>query len=131
MFENLLYQDAAFLLADDIKNKRLPSSILLSGPLSSGKLTCALEIARILSCNEPSFEKKGRWLCDCPSCRRQKELLGTNVILAGPRDCSLEILAATRTFLDAGANNYSHLQAARYLYIRSVRKLLLRFSPVL
>lgn len=131
MFENLLYQDAASLLAEDIKNNRLPSSILLSGPLSSGKLTCALEIARILSCNETSLEKRGLWVCDCPSCHRQKELLGTNVILAGPRDLTLEILAATRTFLDAGANNYSHLQAARYLYIRSVRKLLLRFSPVL
>lgn len=131
MFENLLYQDAASLLTLDIKNKTLPSSILLSGPQSSGKLTCALELARVLSCTEPLPEKKGNWLCSCPSCRKQKELAGTNVILAGPRDCSLEILAATRTLLDAGANNYSYLPAARYLYIRSVRKLVLRFSPVL
>ena len=108
MFENLLYQDAASLLTLDIKNKTLPSSILLSGPQSSGKLTCALELARVLSCTEPLPEKKGNWLCNCPSCRKQKELAGTNVILAGPRDCSLEILAATRTLLDAGANNYSY-----------------------
>ncbi len=53
MFENLLYQDAASLLTLDIKNKTLPSSILLSGPQSSGKLTCALELARVLSCTEP------------------------------------------------------------------------------
>ena len=130
MFENLLYQDAASLLAGDIKKNILPSSILLAGPQSSGKLTCALELARILSCNG-NAETKGLWTCECPSCKRQKELVGTNVILAGPRDCSLEILAATRTLLDAGANNYSYLKAATYLYIRSVRKLTLRFSPVL
>lgn len=129
MFENLLYQDSATLLSDDIKKNTLPSSILLSGPASSGKLTCALELARVLSCS--SVENKGNWLCDCPSCKKQKELNGTNVILTGPRDCSLEILAATRTLLDAGANNYSYLKAATYLYIRAVRKLTLRFSPVL
>lgn len=129
MFENLLYQDSAALLSDDIKKNTLPSSILLSGPASSGKLTCALELARVLSCS--SVENKGNWLCDCPSCKKQKELNGTNVILTGPRDCSLEILAATRTLLDAGANNYSYLKAATYLYIRAVKKLTLRFSPVL
>ena len=51
MFDNLLYQNASSLLKDDILNNRLPGAILLSGPVASGKLTCALEIARILSCS--------------------------------------------------------------------------------
>lgn len=131
MFENLLYQDATKLICRDIESGTLPSSILLSGPQSSGKLTCALEIARILSCEGDSNGKKGSWLCNCPSCKRHKELSSTNLILAGPRDCYIEILAAKRAFLDAGANNLDCLSATRYLFIRAVRKLTLRFSPVL
>lgn len=130
MFENLLYQSVSYLLISDIKNNTLPSSILLSGPESSGKLTCALELARVLSCTAP-IEHRGSWLCDCPSCKKNKELASTNLILSGPRDCSLEILASRRTLLDAGANNSSYMSAARYLFIRAVRKLLLRFSPIL
>lgn len=129
MFENLLYQGAANLLCEDIRNNALPSSILLSGPEASGKLTCALEIARILSC-EGQGEERGNWLCGCPSCRRQKELSSTNLIIAGPRDCYIEILAARRALLDAAANNLDFMSATRYLFIRAVRKLTLRFSPV-
>ena len=129
MFDNLLYQPASSLLKDDIVHHRLPGAILLAGSASSGKLTCALEIARILSCT--ATEKRGHWLCDCPSCRKNKELASTNVLLAGPRDCSLEILAAKKAFLTAAYNNASYLVATRYLFLRSVRKLTLRFSQIL
>ncbi len=129
MFDNLLYQNASLLLHDDIAHHRLPGAILLAGPASSGKLTCALEIARILSCT--AREKRGSWLCDCPSCRKNKELASTNVLLAGPRDCSLEILAAKKAFLTAACNNAPYLTAARYLFLRSVRKLTMRFSQIL
>ncbi len=132
MFENLLYQNASSLLKADILNNRLPGAILLSGPAASGKLTCALEIARILSCSGVNqYNQRGHWLCDCPSCKRNKELTNTNVLLAGPRDCSLEILAAKKAFLQAAFDNSSFLGAVRYLFIRSVRKLTLRFSQVL
>ncbi|MBR4463957.1 MAG: DNA polymerase III [Treponema sp.] len=129
MFDNLLYQNASSLLHDDIVHHRLPGAILLAGPASSGKLTCALEIARVLSCT--AREKRGSWMCDCPSCRKNKELASTNVLLAGPRDCSLEILAAKKAFLTAAFNNAPYLTAARYLFLRSVRKLTMRFSQVL
>ncbi|MBQ7158221.1 MAG: DNA polymerase III [Treponema sp.] len=129
MFDNLLYQNASALLKDDIVHHRLPGAILLSGPASSGKLTCALEIARILSCT--ASEKRGHWLCECPSCRKNKELMSTNVLVAGPRDCSLEILAAKKAFLTAAFNNAPYLTAARYLFLRSVRKLTMRFSQIL
>ena len=132
MFDNLLYQSASSLLREDILNNRLPGAILLSGPASSGKLTCALEIARILSCSgENQYNQRGHWLCDCPSCKKNKELSNTNVLLAGPRDCSLEIFAAKKAFLQAAFDNSSFLPAVRYLFIRSVRKLTMRFSQVL
>ncbi len=129
MFDNLLYQNSANLLKTDILNNRLPGAILLSGPASSGKLTCALEIARILSCT--GKENRGHWLCECPSCKKNKELADPNILLAGPRDCSLEILAAKKAFLTAVLNNQNHLMAARYFFIRAVRKLTMRFSQIL
>lgn len=132
MFDNLLYQNASSLLKDDILSNRLPGAILLSGPQASGKLTCALEIARILSCSgENQYNQRGHWLCECPSCKKNKELSNTNMLLAGPRDCSLEILAAKKAFLQASFDNSRYLTAVRYLFIRSVRKLTMRFSQVL
>ena len=132
MFDNLLYQNASNLLRDDILNNRLPGAILLSGPVASGKLTCALEIARILSCSgDNQYHQRGHWLCTCPSCRRNKELANMNVLLAGPRNCSLEISAAKKAFIQAAFDNSSYLPAVRYLFIRSVRKLTLRFSQIL
>lgn len=129
MFYNLLYQSASTFLASDIKSGKLPQAILLSGPGCSGKLTCALEIARILSCANTG--KKGDWNCECPSCKKNKELQNTQILLAGYRDCSLEISAARKTLLYAEAENASYLTAARYLFARAVRKLTMRFSQVL
>lgn len=128
MYDNLLYQNVASLLSSDILNGNLPGALLFSGLHGSGKLTCALETARILSC---SGEKKGHWLCSCPSCLQHKALVSNNLLLAGPKDCTPEISAASRAFLNAVMNSSSHLIAARYLFVRSVRKLTLRFSPIL
>ena len=43
----------------------------------------------------------------------------------GPRDCILEIRAAAQAFLR------SRSIASRFLFIRSIKKLALRFNPVL
>ena len=129
MFENILFQSAAGLLARDIGNEGLPPSILFSGPASSGKLSAALETARVLSCRASGT--KGLWSCDCPSCRQHKVLVSQNMLLAGPGDRTLEIRAAKATLLSQNAMNSSHLEAARCLYLRAVRKLTLRFSPIL
>ncbi len=130
MFDNLLYQNVTELLSNDIKTSSIPQSILLSGPSSSGKLTCALEIARVLSC-QATGENKGSWTCTCPSCLKHKALVSSDLLLAGPRDCTLEIEAATDTFLQAVYKNASYINATRYLHVRSVRKLTNRFSQVL
>lgn len=131
MFDNLLYQPVSSLLETDIIQNQLPQSLLLSGKEASGKLTCALEIARILDCTGDENKVKGNWLCQCNSCLKHKQLGATNLIIAGPRDCILEIGAAKKTLINAVYNQASYLMAARYLFLRSVRKLTLRFSPVL
>ena len=131
MFDNLLYQPVSSLLETDIIQNQLPQSLLLSGKEASGKLTCALEIARILDCTGDENGVKGNWLCQCNSCLKHKQLGATNLIIAGPRDCILEIGAAKKTLINAIYNQASYLMAARYLFLRSVRKLTLRFSPVL
>ena len=128
MFENLVNQPAGKLLKDDIKHNRLPGAILLSGPEASGKLTAALETARILSCHEAP---QGEWMCECPSCLQHKALICSNLMLLGPRDCSLEISAAAKTFTEAHFINAKYIDAARYLFLRSVRKLNLRFNGIL
>ena len=124
----LVIQEAGKLLAADIRHNRLPGAILFSGSEASGKLTAALETARILSCHE---NPQGKWLCECPSCLQHKSLICSNLMLMGPRDCSLEISAAAKTFTDAHFINAKFIDAARYLFLRSVRKLTLRFNGIL
>ena len=72
MFENLVNQEAGKQLASDIRNNRLPGAILFAGAEASGKLTAALETARILSCHE---KPQGKWTCTCPSCLQHKALV--------------------------------------------------------
>ena len=120
MYDNVLFQNASRLLEDDIKNSRLPGAILFSGNPATGKLTTALETARVLSC---SGKVKGAWTCSCPSCLQHKALVSQNIIVTGPRDCSLEIAASLKAFLNSAYNNDSHLSATRYLFVRSIRKL--------
>jgi len=129
MFENLVHQEAGKNISSDIKRNILPGSILFSGNEASGKLTAALETARVLSCY--NRKQPGNWLCECPSCLQHKALTCTNLMLLGPRDCSLEIAAARETFIEAYKCNASYLNAARYLFIRSIRKLTLRFNGIL
>jgi len=86
--ENVFYQSSFELLKNDIQIGKLPGAILLSGPEFSGKLTTALEIARILTCSGDKSEN-----CNCDSCRRNNEIINPNVLIAGSRECLLEIKA--------------------------------------
>ncbi|MBC6713474.1 DNA polymerase III [Treponema sp. Marseille-Q3903] len=128
MFENLCNQDAGNALLSDIKNDRFPRAVLFSGNEASGKLTAALETARIISCRQHPF---GKWTCNCKSCSQHKALICSNLMILGPRDCSLEINAAKDTFLNAIKQNVPYIDAARYLFLRSIRKLTLRFNPII
>ncbi len=128
MFDNVLHQNSINQLRHDIISDNFPGAVLFSGDVASGKLTCALETARILSC---TGEKKGHWLCNCPSCLQHKALVNQNLLLLGPRDCTPEIAAASKAFVNASYNSARYLIAARYLFLRSVRKLTQRFNPIL
>ena len=128
MFDNLLFQSAARLLEDDIVSNKLPGAVLFCGNDSSGKLTAALETARVLSCQA---SPRGKWSCTCPSCLKHKALVSPNVLLLGPRDCSLEIHAAAKAFLCSVSMQDSHVAATRYLFLRAVRKLQNRFNQAL
>lgn len=129
MFENVLDQNVTTLLQEDIQKDSLPNSLLFSGPEGSGKLTCAIETARVLSCT--NTQNRGNWNCTCPSCLKHKALIHPNLLIVGSRECVLEIDAAKKTFMTAIETNAQYLPSARYLFIRSIRKLTIRFSPLL
>lgn len=121
MFENLLGQNPlALQLTADITGGTLPASLLFEGPEYSGKITTALELARVLSC-----KGGGDWNCSCSHCNQNRLLLNPQVLLTGSRNFSEEILAALSLIRRNGT------PAARYLVIRNFRKLLRRFDPVL
>ena len=121
MFENILGQSSASQLADNIKNGNMAPSMLFEGPVSSGKASTALELGRVMSC-----ELNAEWNCACGSCTKHRLLLHPDLLCLGNRLFSAEIAAAGDAFTREEIKPSSKL-----LFIRSVRKLLLRFNPVL
>jgi DNA polymerase-3 subunit gamma/tau len=127
MFENLLGQCAAEELSRDISESRLAPAMLFEGPSCSGKGTAALELARIVSCeNNAGAPGRAPWNCGCSSCARHRLLLHPDLLMLGGRPFSAEIAAAESAFLKERES-----PAPRILFIRSLRKLLARFNPVL
>jgi len=121
VFENIIEQAAALQMRDDILSRRLAPSMLFFGPTASGKGSAALELARSLSC-----ETNASWKCSCPACERHRYLAHTDLLILGPRPFSAEIAASSSAFLREPS-----AASARILFIRSLRKLLARFSPIL
>jgi DNA polymerase-3 subunit gamma/tau len=121
MFENLLHQDSVVSrLRHDRLNNAVPPAILFTGPPMSGKLTAALELARVLSC-----EEEAAWNCPCGHCRSHRALAHTRTVLTGPRTLTPEISAAV------GVLRRDTTDTSRFLLVRSARKLLRRFDPFL
>ncbi|MFP4382906.1 MAG: hypothetical protein ACLFST_01195 [Spirochaetia bacterium] len=122
MFENVIGQNDAL---DDIKRDiaagTLPASLLFHGPEYTGKLTVALEMARVLSCLKDSAP----WNCDCTSCGNHRFLTHSEMLLLGNRYFKQDIAACGDTLLRSGS------EAGKYLYIRAIRKLVRRYDPVL
>ena len=120
MFENIIgHKQTVELLKEQVAKGRLPGSLLIEGPRYSGKLTLALELARALTCTGDRS-----WNCQCQSCRNQKLLIQSDTLLLGSDNFMEEISVAYQLLL-ASDQVYS-----RYLFVRSVRKLLRRFDPV-
>ena len=120
MFENIIgHKHTVELLKDQVRENRLPGSILIDGPRYAGKLTLALELARVLTCT-----RGGEWNCTCSSCRNQKLLIQNDTLLLGYDNFMEEISVAYKLLL---RNDQVY---TRYMFLRSIRKLLRRFDPV-
>jgi DNA polymerase-3 subunit gamma/tau len=122
MFENIIGQGAAVQLGEDMESKRLAPSMLFFGPPASGKGSAGLELARALSCESPGAP----WNCSCPACARHRYLIHPDLLILGPRSFSAEIAAAGAAFL-----REPEAPSTPVLFLRALRKLLARFSPVL
>jgi DNA polymerase-3 subunit gamma/tau len=121
VFENIIAQDAAAQIAFDVERQKIPPSILFRGPPLSGKGTAALEAARVFSCNTEGAP----WVCRCEHCARHRLLSHPDLLVTGRRPFLPEINAAKEAFYREA------LPATKTLFIRSVKKLLLRFAPAL
>jgi DNA polymerase-3 subunit gamma/tau len=121
MFENIIEQSAVFQLRDDILSNRDAPSMLFYGQPGTGKGSAALELARVLSCKNDAA-----WKCKCSACERHRYLQHDDILALGSRSFSAEILACQKAFLRNPAN-----VNVKTLFFRSLRKLQIRFSPVL
>ncbi|MBN1412085.1 MAG: hypothetical protein JW969_14675 [Spirochaetales bacterium] len=122
MFENIIGQkQVVSSLSRSIMENTLPHALLFHGPAFTGKLSAALELSRILTCKTGT----GKWTCDCDACQKQRLLSHPDLLLLGLRNFEVEIQASFNSFLRTRS------QSSRFLFIRSVRKVLKRFDPVL
>jgi len=121
MFENIIGQGAVLQLRDDILSARNAPSMLFFGPGETGKGSAALEFSRVMSC-----EENAAWKCPCSSCERHRYLLHDDLLILGNRSFSAEIAASGAAFL-----RNCNVLSAKILFFRSIKKLQIRFSPVL
>ncbi|HVO37772.1 MAG TPA: hypothetical protein VMV03_01980, partial [Spirochaetia bacterium] len=122
MFENIIGQESTLTaLRSELAQGSFPRSVLFFGPAYSGKLSTALEAARVLTCREG----KADWACECSSCRSQKELLHPYTLLLGSRYWDVEIASAADSLLR------NEKPPTQYLFLRAVRKLTRRFDPAI
>ncbi|GHT48405.1 hypothetical protein FACS1894102_1370 [Spirochaetia bacterium] len=120
MFENIIGQPIIQRLISDIENESLAPSILFEGGMYSGKCTAALELARILSCEN----KNAAWNCSCVSCNHNRLLSSPDIMILGPANFSAQILAAADSF----RRDKSKI-TTKIFFFREVKKLMLRFMP--
>ena len=121
MFENIIGQtNTISSLKSDLTTHNFPPAVLFHGPDYCGKLSTALEIARVQNC-----KAQWDWNCTCHSCEQHRLLIHPNLLLLGTRDFTTEISAAADVLLRTGKIS------ARYFFVRAVRKQLKGFDPVL
>lgn len=121
MFENIIGQPGPTgQLRSDIEGDRLPGSILFEGPPSSAKLSAALELARVVSC-----EGDAAWNCACSHCAAHRSLTHQDILILGPKSFGPELK------IGAGMLGRSPGTASRYFFMRALRKLLRRFDAEL
>jgi len=124
MFENIIgQQPVVSRLTTEVRAGILPSTLMFHGPDYTGKSSTALELARALTCTGGDSDVP--WNCRCRSCEQQRHLLHPDTLLVGGRYFNREIAVA------ADALKRDQREPLRYLFERSVRKLVRRFDSVL
>jgi len=122
MFEAFLpfQPESAQLLSQQLSAHVFPQSVLLSGDRYTGRMSIALEIARVLSCTEDA-----RNTCQCASCKDFSVYGMSNVVALGNRNHATRIEAAIAMVKERKDEN-SYL-----MLIRTVRIMLLQFHGAL
>lgn len=121
MFDSIIgHSGTLSRLQAAVQARTIPQAVLFEGPSSSGKLSTALELARVLNC-QSNAEKN----CHCWSCSGHRDLSDPHVVILGGRDFAGEISAAARTL------QRSDSPSAQALFVRSVRSLTRRFDDIL
>ena len=122
MFENLLHQDQIRdALQHSLANNCLAPACLFIGPAHSGKLTAALELARVLGCKSNGAP----WSCTCSSCTQHRLLDSPSTLFLGNRHFTDEIHAAGKMLAQTNS------EGLRFLFLRNIKKLIRRFDPPL
>lgn len=95
MFEAILpyRREASVLLSQQIAAGTFPHATLFAGPRFSGRMTLAMESARVLSCKEGGAAR-----CTCASCTSFSDYGMQNVVAVGNRDHWTRIEAALSIF---------------------------------
>ena len=120
MFENIIgHKGITSFIQKEVIQGVFPPAVLLTGEPYSGKLSIALEIARILSCT-----KNSSWGCECKYCLSHRDLSYPYFTMVGWRYFEEDIMVASRAF-QRQPNNVTY-----YLFVRSIRKLLIRFDSL-
>ena len=122
MFESLLpyRKEVALDLIQQISAKTLPHALLFSGVPFSGRLSLALETARIVSC-----ANDGALHCSCASCRSFARYAMHNVVFVGSRNHKIRIESALTNFTELRTK-----ESQRQL-LGALRMMLLQFHSAL
>jgi DNA polymerase III delta prime subunit len=127
VFNSIIGQDVLVdQLQSDFSEAAIPPALLLFGKKFSGKLSVALELARILTCTQ-----KGLSDCPCASCSMQKKLLHPTTFLLGGRYFKEEITLAIQSLHAYLHHNKPVPPHILQLVIQCVRKLIRRFDSTL
>jgi DNA polymerase III delta prime subunit len=125
VFENIIAQEGVVEeLKTGLARGDLPPALLFHGPDYSGKLSTALELARVTGCSAPNPADRGGWNCPCRDCEQHRTLHHPYTLTLGGRYFAAEIEASRRAFVE------SPRRSTAYLFVRSLRKLLRRFDGV-
>ena len=121
MFENIVgHEQLVAALRRELEADRFPRASLIHGPAYSGKCSLALEIARVLGC-----QRQGAWGCRCSHCSQHLDLSYPYLLMLGWRYFEADIRAAAATLGRVESDG------ARYLFVRSARRLTRRYDPLL